>query len=144
MKLIWPIRQSFTDYVRGNEGAITLDGVIETEDGFVFEGAAGDPPSSAADALAFSGSVHFEAHGGMLDVTIGDPVLTIDGESGTITVTTEPTGNSRTTLARLVEVHNGDVTSAKVLLTFEGTRLLGDVYAPGSPLDAFRIEDRDA
>ncbi|WP_415853228.1 HtaA domain-containing protein [Sinomonas sp. G460-2] len=137
MKLIWPIRRSFVGYVRGSEGTVALgDGAEETEEGFVFQGI---PRSS----LAFVGSVHFQAHGGMLDVLIGDPAFAIDGEVGTLSITTGP-GAARNTIARLTGIRDGDPASGQLLLTYEGTRLLGDVYEPGSPLDPFRIEHDDA
>jgi hypothetical protein len=132
VKLIWPVRRSFVAYVRGNQGTVTLGGgVTETDEGFVFPG--------DSVALEFTGSVHFEAHGGMLDVTIGDPAFAISGDAGTLGVTTGA-GGERTTIARLIEIQGDDPASGQLLLTYEGTRLLGDVYAPGSPLDGFRIE----
>ncbi|HKU12655.1 MAG TPA: HtaA domain-containing protein [Sinomonas sp.] len=137
MKLIWPIRRSFVGYVRGSEGTVELGGgATEIEEGFVFQGVPGE-------SLAFAGSVRFQAHGGMLDVMIGDPAFAIEGEAGTLSVATAPDG-ARTTVARLVGIRDDDPAGGQLLLTYEGTRLLGDVYAPGSPLDAFRIEHDDA
>lgn len=137
MKLIWPIRRSFVDYVRASDGTVVLGGgATESEEGFVFRSAPGT-------AHAFTGNVRFLAHGGMLDVELGDPVFTVDGDAATLSVSTGG-GAARTTVARLIGIRGSDLASGQLLLTYEGTRLLGDVYQPGSPLDAFRIEPDDA
>lgn len=136
MKLIWPIKSSFVGYVRSSGGTVDLDGASETEDGFVF-------PGNPETQLTFRGSVHFQAHGGMLDVIVGDPEFVIDGATGTLSVTTNANA-ARTTIARLTAIKDDDPASGQLLLTVEGTRLLGEVYAPGSPLDVFRIEGDDA
>lgn len=137
MKLIWPIRRSFVNYVRGNGGTVTLKGgTAESDEGFVFPGIPGDPH-------AFTGSVRFVAHGGMLDVRLGDPAFLLDGEAATLRVTTDEAG-AGATIARVVGVEGSDLAGAELLLTVEGSRLLGDVYQPGSRLDGFRIESADA
>jgi hypothetical protein len=132
MRLAWAIRRSFTEYVRAAEGSVTLaDGVAEADGEFFFEGVPGNPD-------AFSGSVRFQAHDGLLDVTIGAPSLAVDGTSGTVSVTTG-SGASHIVLARLVDIRGDDISSGRTMLTFEGSRLLGDVYPPGSALDPPRI-----
>lgn len=131
MKLIWPIKRSFVAYVRGSEGNITLDGgATETTEGFTFPGPEGDEG-------AFGGSVRFEAHGGMLDVTIANPRFTLQESAGELSV--ESGDGARVTVARLVDIMGSDVQTARLLITVEGSRLLGDVYAPGSELDPVRL-----
>jgi hypothetical protein len=132
VRLAWAIRRSFTEYVRAAEGSVTLaDGVVEADGQFFFEGVPGNPD-------VFVGSVRFQAHDGLLDVTIGDPSLTMDGTSGTVSVTTG-SGASRIVLGRFVDIQGDDISSGRAMLTFEGSRLLGDVYSPGSALDLPRI-----
>ena len=76
-KLIWGVKESFRQYVEAAEGSITVaDGADRNADGtFVFEAIEGGNFAIAADGTAsgiqqFSGTVIFEAHGGMLKSVI--------------------------------------------------------------------------
>jgi hypothetical protein len=90
--LTWGVKQSFRDYVTGPiaKGAISTSGVSTSGGAFVFSQASGGTYDRATGTgtSAYSGSVHFTGHAGILDVTLSNPVVRIDSAtSGTLLVT---------------------------------------------------------
>lgn len=138
MKLRWPIKESFQGYVRGAAGTIAVsDDVTHEGIDFVF-------PSTAItdDTWSFSGHVDLNAHGGMLAVLIADPVISWDGDTGVLSVRTGPDADDlRLDLVDITRVAGSDPLEATATLTFDGSRLLGDVYRPFQSIDPMRFTD---
>jgi hypothetical protein len=133
VELVWPIRQSFVDYVEQLDGVIaTSPDVARTNEGFVFQGDARE------GGLRFAGSVSFTAHEGMLDLTISDPELILSTPSaGTLSITVR---GAREILATLAMVKNRSISRhARPVLTVSGARLFHGGYQPGDPLDDLEV-----
>lgn len=77
---------------------------------------------------AFTGSVRFLAHGGMMDWRLAAPHLEDGGSIVTI-------GGRRGARVQFASVEAGEVS-----LTLDGAILLGNFYAPGTALDPLRVE----
>ncbi|MFG2042991.1 HtaA domain-containing protein [Dactylosporangium sp. NPDC048998] len=138
VNLTWPIRQSFLRYIDTVGGTTEISEELSRgDDAFVFPGT-----SSGPTRWEFRGSARFEAHGGMLSVTIGDPIVDLDNEPATLTVATATGPDApRATIAHLIGIEaQGSALRANARLTVEGSRLLGDVYNPGDLLDPILID----
>lgn len=87
--LDWGVKASFRSYVTGPVGSGTItvadDASVNGDGTFSFPDAAGtaDHEGDALD-LAFGGAVQFVAHGGALDLTIGDVRVTRAGATGAL------------------------------------------------------------
>ncbi|MYQ39908.1 Htaa protein [Streptomyces sp. LamerLS-316] len=87
--LDWGFKESFRRYI-GGAGTITVkDGATQAAGNGVFTFGNGkgtyDTTTHGTDT-AFDGSVNFNAHGGVLDITISDVKVTTAGTSGAVTV----------------------------------------------------------
>jgi hypothetical protein len=152
--LTWAVKASFLAYVSRMRGRITLvEPAYPAAAGFAFPHAPvayrGEAGGTAPDAgeravpvgeLAFTGGVAFSAHGGMLDVTLAEPVLVFDGKGTLLTVAdiARPGSGTRRVIATLAcgPYAPTDETIAFVpLLTEDGSALFGSVYPPGEALD---------
>ncbi len=84
----WGVRESFRAYIEGpGGGAITTgDGATRNEDGsFRFPVLGGElDPESGFGEVQLDGTVHFTAHGGVLDITVADPRLEITATGSTL------------------------------------------------------------
>ncbi|CAN5741230.1 hypothetical protein BH11PSE1_BH11PSE1_04750 [soil metagenome] len=147
--LSWGVKQSFRAYVEGAGGKTLLsDGATPTADGgFLF--AAGPDSTLTLDADGkmagrgtFLGVVQFEAHGGMLKVSLVDPILEITEAGALLTVADHVSRTYRLEAAKLdvsaVTVEPGEVTLPAALMMF-GCQWLGDHYPAGTPLDPVRL-----
>ena len=80
--LTWGIKQSFREYVAGPiaKGTITTSGVGASGGIFTFGQTAGGSydRTTGVGTSAYSGSVRFSGHAGLLDVSIGNPVVRVD------------------------------------------------------------------
>lgn len=133
-RLWWPVRRSFVDYVDAADGSVVVsEGVTRDPQGFAFP-AAGTFPG----VWKFSGTVDFEAHSGLLSVSVSHPEIELDSAlQWSLTVWVN---GVRRAIARLVDVEQTpDTTSATPLLTREGAYLFGDVYKISEPLDQLSI-----
>jgi Htaa len=152
--LTWAVKASFLAYMNRMRGRITLvRPAYPAAAGFAFPhvpaayraGDGGETPDAGERAfgvreLAFAGGVAFSAHGGMLDVTLAEPVLVFDDEGTLLTVAdmTLPGGGARAVIATLAgwPPAPADATVALVpLLTEEGSALFNGVYPPGEAMD---------
>ena len=83
--LSWGVKSSFRSYVTGTiaRGSITTSGVGSSGAGFVFGQSTGGSFSEATGTGSsnYSGSVRFYGHGGLLDLTVANPVVTVTGPS---------------------------------------------------------------
>ena len=84
----WGVRDSFRNYVRGGiaNGSWELNGTSYSSDAFNWSNGTGTFKSGKG-SISFSGSVRFTGHHGILDTTIANPRLEINGNSGTLYAT---------------------------------------------------------
>src|SRR5690606_17406706 len=79
----------FISYITGpwSEGGSydVSDEVFDNDGVFVYSSATGTAKPDDVD-VAFDGSVHFTAHGGVLDITVSNPRLQIDGDQGALVI----------------------------------------------------------
>lgn len=131
VRLLWGVKESFVAYVVGAEGTVRASGV--SGNAYVFERS-----SEHGDAVRFDGSVAFEAYGGMLAVTITDPVIAHEGDGLVLRVIAGV--GAHHTIARLAvrERTPGEVVLSATL-TATGTALLGGVYRAGDALDDLHV-----
>lgn len=151
-QLTWGLKESFRRYVEGAGGAIEAgEGAGRDAEGvFVFPGveAPAEPALRVANdgrlqgVARYRGEVRCQAHGGMLDVFLADPVLDFGPDGATLSVADTPERDSRTHLANL------DLAAARLeagewlipaRLSREGWRVIGDHYLPATPLDPVRL-----
>ncbi|GAA3208040.1 HtaA domain-containing protein [Actinocorallia longicatena] len=127
--LVWGVKKSFREYVEHSEGTIAASGQATRDgDAFVFP--------AAGEALRFTGTVAFEAHGGMLAVKITDPWIVEDEEGLALSVASPHRPDTRLVIARLsAPVVDGGRATAAAALTYEGVSLLGNVYSVKAELD---------
>ncbi len=147
--LRWGVKQSFRNYVGMAGGTTEVGaGAQQTEDGaFVFAAADGDLALDAEGKLqgrgGFTGEVKFQAHGGMLSVFLADPAIEVDDKGAALTVADTAKRDYRVEVARLDLAAMTAEPSGEIVipvgLSIEGSRLLGDHYAPRTELDPVRL-----
>ncbi|MBS0490186.1 HtaA domain-containing protein [Phenylobacterium sp. NIBR 498073] len=147
--LQWGVKQSFRNYVGMAGGTTEVGaGAQQTEDGaFVFAAADGDLALDAEGKLqgrgGFTGEVKFQAHGGMLSVFLADPAIEVDDKGAALTVADTAKRDYRVEVARLDLAAMTTEPSGEIVipvgLSVEGSRLLGDHYAPRTELDPVRL-----
>lgn len=119
--LRWGIKKSLHEYVRSSEGSVEVDeGAWLDGDEVIF-------PADDAIEGAFTGSVRFLAHGGMMDWRLAAPHLENGGSIVTV-------GGRRGARVPFATIEAGDVR-----LTLDGAILLGNFYATGTALDPLRV-----
>ncbi len=77
----WAVRPSFVEYVARTGGDITVHApAVMHEQGFGWPATTATAPAGSPTALRveLAGAVSFFAHGGMLDITLGGLVATVD------------------------------------------------------------------
>lgn len=84
----WGVRDSFRNYVRGGiaNGNWELNGTSYSSDAFNWSNGTGTFKGGKG-SISYSGSVRFTGHHGVLDTTIANPRLEINGNSGTLYAT---------------------------------------------------------
>ncbi|SKB08319.1 Htaa protein [Aeromicrobium choanae] len=145
----WGVKSSFRNYITGPiaHGTVTTTApATAASDGFTFPAASG----TWADAgdVAAQGSVRFEGHDGVLDLTIGKPRLVRTGDSAQLRVDAVVNGSSRSGVAIADVDLVGKVSSsgtkvtvsgAPAVLTEAGTDLFAyegaPMYPAGTALD---------
>ena len=146
MTLTWGVKQSFRSYVEMSGGSTTAeDGAAAMPDGaFAFEAAPGGDLAVGADGAVtgtgrFRGRVIFQAHGGMLKVTLTDPWLeqTADG----LVLTIAETATRRTPIAKLGAAQRTEDGTLvfPAAITLDGMMIIGDHYPPGTVMDVVRV-----
>lgn len=144
--LTWGVKQSFRSYVSATGGVTeTGAGCEVTPDGaFVFAAAPDSTLTLDGDGKPqgqgrFLGEVKFEAHGGMLKVFLADPILEIGPTGAVLTVADTAKRDYRVELAHLdlPAATRGEAGELVIptALSMKGIQLLGDHYAPNTPLD---------
>ncbi|WP_395640167.1 HtaA domain-containing protein [Pseudolysinimonas sp.] len=152
-ELTWGFKESFRAYIDGsiaNGEWTTADGADYETPVFTWATGSGGYDAETGDAdLAFTGSVRFTGHGGVLDTTIANPRVVIDGDRAVllldVTGTTQdgtPVSSAGIEFAELdladaEQVGGGDLvafTGIPAVLTDAGAAAFG-TYPAGEALD---------
>lgn len=144
----WGVRDSFRNYVRGGiaNGSWELNGTSYSSDAFNWSNGTGTFKGGKG-SISFSGSVRFTGHHGVLDTTIANPRLEIDGNSGTLyaTVTSnDPSGKAtnygevallKVDLSGLQSSADAvSINGAATTLTAEGAKAFAGFYDAGKDM----------
>lgn len=144
----WGVRDSFRNYVRGGiaNGSWELDGTSYSSDAFNWSNGTGTFKGGKG-SISFSGSVRFTGHHGILDTTIANPRLEINGNSGTLYATmnsNDPSGKAtnygevallKVDLSGLQSSSDAvSVNGAATTLTTEGAKAFAGFYDAGKDM----------
>lgn len=153
--LDWGVKESFRAYIDGSiangEWTTTGDVSYATPE-FTWTGGTGRyDPRTGEGSIAFSGSVRFVGHDGVLDTTISDPVVRFEGDSGVLLLDVsgptmdggevDVTGVEFVALSAL-EIGGEDAivtVDAQSVLTEDGAAAFPN-YAAGEPFDPVTVE----
>lgn len=144
----WGVRDSFRNYVRGGiaNGSWELNGTSYSSDTFNWSNGTGTFKGGKG-SISFSGSVRFTGHHGILDTTIANPRLEINGNSGTLYATmnsNDPSGKAtnygevallKVDLSGLQSSSDAvSVNGAATTLTAEGAKAFAGFYEAGKDM----------
>ena len=144
----WGVRDSFRNYVRGGiaNGSWELNGTSYSSDAFNWSNGTGTFKNGKG-SISFSGSVRFTGHHGILDTTIANPRLEINGNSGTLYATmnsNDPSGKAtnygevallKVDLSGLQSSADAvSVNGAATTLTAEGAKAFAGFYDAGKDM----------
>ena len=144
----WGVRDSFRNYVRGGiaNGSWELNGTSYSSDAFNWSNGTGTFKGGKG-SISFSGSVRFTGHHGILDTTIANPRLEINGNSGTLYATmnsNDPSGKAtnygevallKVNLSGLQSSADAvSVNGAATTLTAEGAKAFAGFYEAGKDM----------
>ena len=144
----WGVRDSFRNYVRGGiaNGSWELNGTSYSSDAFNWSNGTGTFKGGKG-SISFSGSVRFTGHHGILDTTIANPRLEINGNSGTLYATmtsNDPSGKAtnygevallKVDLSGLQSSADAvSVNGAATTLTTEGAKAFAGFYEAGKDM----------
>ena len=144
----WGVRDSFRNYVRGGiaNGSWELNGTSYSSDAFNWSNGTGTFKGGKG-SISFSGSVRFTGHHGILDTTIANPRLEINGNSGTLYATmnsNDPSGKAtnygevallKVDLSGLLSSADAvSVNGAATTLTAEGAKAFAGFYDAGKDM----------
>lgn len=141
----WLVKESFVRYILRVGGRIDCEGEARVlkDVGIFFPLQDGQSENVERHSIAFSGSVHFSAHAGFLDLRITDPVVELGGDSGLLHASIRSDGIAypSTPFAALgpapIPVPGDDFfwfPTIPAEATSFGSTMLGDVYTEGTPL----------
>lgn len=152
--LVWGLRSSFTSYIRGSIAKGSISGSAWGNGSFTFAAKGGLFDTQAkTGTLYFSGDAHFTGHGGKLDMTIANPYIVVNGNTGRLYMDVVSTDTSGKQKVNATGVHFADIafasadisnTSAKfntasVTLTASGAQAFAGYYGAGEALDQLTI-----
>ena len=144
----WGVRDSFRNYVRGGiaNGSWELNGTSYSSDAFNWSNGTGTFKGGKG-SISFSGSVRFTGHHGILDTTIANPRLEINGNTGTLYATmtsNDPSGKAtnygevallKVDLSGLQSSSDAvSVNGAATTLTAEGAKAFAGFYDAGKDM----------
>ena len=144
----WGVSDSFRNYVRGGiaNGSWELNGTSYSSDAFNWSNGTGTFKGGKG-SISFSGSVRFTGHHGILDTTIANPRLEINGNSGTLYATmnsNDPSGKAtnygevallKVDLSGLQSSSDAvSVNGAATTLTAEGAKAFAGFYDAGKDM----------
>lgn len=144
----WGVRDSFRNYVRGGiaNGSWELNGASYSSDAFNWSNGTGTFKGGKG-SISFSGSVRFTGHHGILDTTIANPRLEINGNTGTLYATMNSNDSSgkatnygevallKVDLSGLQSSADAvSVNGAATTLTAEGAKAFAGFYEAGKDM----------
>ena len=144
----WGVRDSFRNYLRGGiaNGSWELNGTSYSSEAFNWSNGTGTF-NGGKGSISFSGSVRFTGHHGILDTTIANPRLEINGNSGTLYATmtsNDPSGKAtnygevallKVDLSGLQSSADAvSVNGAATTLTAEGAKAFAGFYDAGKDM----------
>lgn len=144
----WGVRDSFRNYVRGGiaNGSWELNGTSYSSDAFNWSNGTGTFKGGKG-SISFSGSVRFTGHHGILDTTIANPRLEINGNTGTLYATMNSNDSSgkatnygevallKVNLSGLQSSADAvSVNGAATTLTAEGAKAFAGFYEAGKDM----------
>ena len=144
----WGVRDSFRNYVRGGiaNGSWELNGTSYSSDAFNWSNGTGTFKGGKG-SISFSGSVRFTGHHGILDTTIANPRLEINGNTGTLYATMNSNDSSgkatnygevallKVDLSGLQSSADAvSVNGAATTLTTEGAKAFAGFYEAGKDM----------
>lgn len=126
----WGVRGSFRTYLRGVGGSVVpTGGAVDLGERFGFPVVA-----TTRDALLTVGSVHFLAHDGLLDLTIGNLHLRRLGEIEELSGLVNDV-RKRTVIGWAVAVSPDESATAPMILRKDAAFHFNGSYPPGTELD---------
>ena len=148
----WGVRSSFRSYIRGlANGSWDLDGVTYSDNAFNWSNGTGTY-ANGKGSISFSGTVHFTGHKGVLDTTLSNPRLEINGSTGTLYLTVKSNnmdGKSinygevafATVDTSGIQLSNGtlSLSGAAVNISETGSKAMADFYEPGKDMDPLSL-----
>lgn len=147
-KLTWGVKASFRGYVEASGGSIAArDGADREPEGEIAFPVkdAGDLALDADGRLTgsaqFAGEAFFEAHGGMLRVSLKEPAIEAGPDGAVLTIA--ETATRRTAVIKLdvgkLEVGADGSVTIPATTTIDGMMIIGDHYPPGTVMDPVRL-----
>lgn len=129
----WGVRDSFRNYIRGGiaNGSWDLNGTTYSNNAFQWAKGTGSFKDGKG-SISFTGSVHFTGHHGILDTTISNPRLEINGKTAVLYATmvgNDMDGKSHNygEVALLnVDVSGLQVTGDKISISGAGTTITAE------------------
>ncbi|RQP13058.1 MAG: hypothetical protein EAS51_00750 [Microbacteriaceae bacterium] len=155
--LVWGFKESFRAYIDGSiangEWTTVGDDVSYETPEFTWVGGTGSSDGAEALDLQFAGGIRFTGHGGILDTTVENPRIVIDGDSALLIVDIHGTTQSgeavdqaevefgELDLTDVTAMRDGDTltwTGVPATLTESGSAAFG-TYPAGEALDPLTI-----
>lgn len=155
-RLVWGFKETFRAYIDGSiangEWTTGGDASYATPD-FTWSGGSGERADADALEVAFSGWVRFVGHGGVLDTTVENPRVVIDGDRAVLLVDIHGTTQSGEAVdetavefatldpAAATHTREGDVVTIAgipAVLTAAGSAAFG-TYPAGETLDPLTL-----
>lgn len=135
-EIAWSVKSSFRAYVAG-----VSDGTEISSDDVTVDAAGRyrfPLVSTGDDVLKATGWVRLSAYRGVLDVRIAEPWIEYRSGGGVVTIA-HPRSERNPALPRMVLAEFGTDSVIRPELTFDGVRLLGEVYTVGAELDLLEV-----
>ncbi|MBN9644083.1 HtaA domain-containing protein [Corynebacterium mendelii] len=150
----WSVKDSFLTYITGSiaRGRFETNNVGYNNSRFVFGARSGSVDAAAKSGqIAYGGSIHFTGHEGVLDMTIGSPVIQFNGTSGKLIANVQSsdmsgkkTDHGNVEFADLalskLDINGNTLTLEGVpALTQTGVKAFADFYTVGQELAPISI-----
>lgn len=138
--MLWGVKASFLGYVSRSGGSVAL-----TEPAIYRDGVFGFPRTDSGEiegTLSFAGGVRFVAHGGLLDVRLDSPSVTVGNPASLSVVASIGEGPERLMIA---DLHESEASAARgelvwlAKLSTNGALLFASTYPEGTELDPVLI-----